>query len=108
MNRSYNAQFVRRSNGVRKLLLKSSSVPSIISALIKKHGISSRQAYRYLRSAEANRQELPIPERKIVFTVKLSVSLPRRLRQRVKSTGESLSGVVEQACEEFLKRPGHG
>ncbi len=108
MKRSSNAQFVRRTNGVRRLLLKHSSVPSIISAIIKKHGISSRQAYRYLQSAEANRRELPVPERKIVFTVKLPVSLPRRLRQRVKSTGESLSRVMEQACEEFLKRPVYG
>ncbi|MBI1996103.1 MAG: ribbon-helix-helix protein, CopG family [Deltaproteobacteria bacterium] len=51
----------------------------------------------------------PIPERKVVFTVKIPLNLVRALRQIAKSTGDSLSVLVTRALEAFLqKRGGHG
>jgi hypothetical protein len=46
----------------------------------------------------------PIPERKVVFTVKIPLSLVRALRQMAKSTGESLSVLVTRALEAFLQK----
>ncbi|HEX2520605.1 MAG TPA: ribbon-helix-helix protein, CopG family [Terriglobia bacterium] len=51
---------------------------------------------------------MPVPERKGVFTVKLPLSLISRLRQLARSTGASLSALVTQALEAFLKRREHG
>ena len=57
----------------------------------------------------AVRRMQPIPEPKIVFTVKVPLRLVRALRQMARSTGESLSALVTRALEAFLQnRGGHG
>ncbi|MBW2067148.1 MAG: CopG family transcriptional regulator [Deltaproteobacteria bacterium] len=54
-------------------------------------------------------KEVPIPEKRIAFTVKLSQNLIQAIRQRAKSTGQSLSDIVTQALEAFLyKGQGRG
>jgi hypothetical protein len=77
--------------------------------LIARHGISRRQAYRYFRQAKIARGLLPVPEVKQVFTVKLSVSLIRKVRQRSRREGDTISHWVEAALRRSLsRRQGHG
>jgi predicted transcriptional regulator len=51
-----------------------------------------------------------VPEATVVFTVKLPVSLARRLRALARSTGASLSSLVTRGLEDWLHRvrPGPG
>lgn len=90
------------------LLKKLSTRAEAIVTLAKRHRISRRQAHRYVVEAAKRKVALPIPERKIVFTVKLPGSLAQHLRRLAKATGESLSDMVTRALEVFLKRERHG
>lgn len=90
------------------LLRKLTTRAEAVVALAKRHRISRRQAHRYVVEAGRRKKALPIPDRKIVFTVKLPAGLAARLRGLAESTKESLSDMVTRALEAFLKREGHG
>ena len=108
MTRSPNSELARRINATLDLLRTSSSNDEVIGALSRRYRVSKRQAYRYLLEAQKTTGKLPVPEGKGVFTVKLPLSLISRLRQLARSTGASLSALVTQALEAFLKRREHG
>ena len=108
MIRSPNAEMVERINMALALLRKSFSNEKITAVLVEQYGVSKRQAYRYIQEAQKTKRELPIPEQKEVFTVKLPVSLVFRIRRFAKSTGDSISDIVTRSLELFLKRRGHG
>jgi predicted HicB family RNase H-like nuclease len=108
MARSPNVELAQRINATLDLLRVSASNDEVIVALRRRYRISKRQAYRYILEAEKTTRKLPIPEAKRVFTVKLPLSLIARLRQLASSTGASLSTLVSQALEAFLKRREHG
>jgi hypothetical protein len=108
MTKSSESQLARRINAALLLLKKFSSDAKAVAGLVKRHRVSRRQAYRYVQEAKATGHALPIPERKVPFTVKLPMSLARRFRQMARSTGESLSALVTRALESFLQREGHG
>ena len=74
----------------------------VISQLESRFGISRRQAYRYVQEAAKAKEMLPLPEEKIVFTVKLPVSLVVRLRKFAKSSGESISDVTARALQDVF------
>lgn len=73
------------------------------------HAISRRQAYRYLQLAQSTSGPVPVPEVKTVFTVKVSVSLIRQVRQQARREEVTISHWVEQALRRSL-HPGqsHG
>ena len=71
--------------------------------MIDQYGISKRQAYRYIQEAKMIRKDVPIPDTKIAFTVKLSLNLIQALRQHAKDTGKTLSEIVTQSLEAFLQ-----
>jgi len=74
-----------------------------------RYRISRRQAYRYLQQAQSARGPLMVPEAKRVFTVKLSVSLIRQVRQQARREGGTISQWVEAALRRSLTlRQGHG
>src|SRR5260370_2537217 len=108
MARSSDALVVRRINSALLLLRKLATRAEAVVALARQHRISHRQAHRYIVEARKRRSPLPIPERKVVFTVKLPQRLVRRLRGLAKSTEGSLSAMVARALEAFLKREGYG
>ena len=66
--------------------------------------ISSRQASRYVQTAQQHPRGLPVPEPTVVFTVKLPVSVVRRVRALARATGVSLSALVTRALTESLRR----
>jgi len=71
--------------------------------MAEQYGISKRQAYRYLDQARTTGAELPIPDQKIAFTVKLSQNIIQALREYARNSGKSLSEIVTQSLEAFLQ-----
>ena len=68
-------------------------------------GCSVRQARRYVGQAAASGR-VPVPERGVVFTVRLPARLAAAVREHARVPGRTISAVVAQALEEFLAR-GH-
>jgi hypothetical protein len=111
MARSPDSERVRRLNAAVELVQKYGANAEAARVFAERYGVSLRQAYRYVREAHAQRRPLPVPEPKVVFTVKLPEGLVHELRQFVSSSGRTLSETVSQALETFLrrgKRRGHG
>jgi len=96
-------------NATVSLLKQKASASEALSWLIAHYGLSRRQAYRYLQQAQNARGPLAVPEAKKVFTVKLSISLIRQVRQQARREGGAISQWVESALRRSLKlRQGHG
>jgi hypothetical protein len=107
--RSSNTQLAQRINGALTLLRRLRSSTKTVMVLMVRYRVSRRQALRYIREAQKAGRMQPIPEHKVVFTVKIPLNLVRALRQMAQSTGESLSVLVTRALETFLqRRGGHG
>jgi hypothetical protein len=104
MARSPNSDRVRRLNAAVELVCEHGSTAQAAKMLAQRYGLSKRQAYRYLREAQAHPHPLPVPEAKIVFTVKLPKGLVHELRQFASGSGTTLSEVVSKALETFLRR----
>lgn len=70
--------------------------------LARSHGISDRQAHRYIQAAQANPAPVNIPEEKAVFTVKLPRSLIRRVRRTARQHGGEIGAWVAAALQQAL------
>jgi adenylosuccinate lyase len=108
MTRSSESKVVRRLNATLDLLKEFRSTEEVVGALSRQFGMSRRQAYRYIREARQAADKREIPEEKVTFTVKLPSSLVVRLKGLAASTGQSLSALVAEALESFLRRGRHG
>src|SRR3989304_4325521 len=108
MTRSPNSELAERINTAMSLLRKGFDTSEAISVMMEQFGVSRRQAYRYIQEAQRRRHAMPVPEEKVVFTVKLPKSLVALIRRFSNSSGDSLSTVVTQALRAFLRRRGHG
>ncbi len=103
------AEYAERVNGALRLLRRFPPA-AVLHTLASRYRVSSRQARRYVEAAQEHPHGLPVPEATVVFTVKLPVSLARRLRVLARTTGESLSSLVTRGLEDWLHRgrPGPG
>ena len=108
MTRSSNTEKAQRVNVALALIRKEDSVAKAAKALVSEYGISRSQAYRYVRHARLLGKQVPVPEIKIAFTVKLSKGLIQKVRQKATSTGKSISEIVTQALEAFLHKGRRG
>ena len=104
MARASGAEKAERLNHARTLLQRFEHLPDAVDKMVRDCSISHRQAYRYLQQAGRLRQDVPITEVKIAFTVKLSGRLVERLRSYASTRGLSLSDIVSRALEAFLAR----
>ena len=102
------SQLAQRINTALDLLKEGSANAEAVAVLAQRYQVSRRQAHRYVEQAQRTKRKLAVPEEKRVFTVKLPLSLVTRLRQLAGSTGKSLSDLVTQALEAFLRRGRHG
>jgi hypothetical protein len=59
--------------------------------------------YRYVQEAESAGKQIPVPDQKIAFTVKLSENLTQEIRQYARLQGQTLSEVVTEALEVFSR-----
>src|SRR5262245_14692707 len=108
MKRSQNSELAQRINHTFALLGKKMTHSQILDRLTLKFGVSRIQAYRYIQQAKQNKERITVPENSVVFTVKLPVSLIRRVKQFAHSQGMSISRVVRTALEDFLAKKDHG
>ncbi len=108
MAKSSNLERTKRFNSAVDLVLMHSSTAKAATILAEQYGISLRQAYRYVQEATQKGKRIPVPDRKIPFTVKLSVGLVSELRGYSGLSGKTLSDIVDQALRIFLKGQEHG
>jgi len=101
--RATGVEQAERVNAAIALTSEHASVTAVVQALMRRFRISRRQAYRYVQRAQEVREPLQMPEQKVVFTVKLPRSLAERIRRLADCSGRTLSAVVAQALEAFLR-----
>ena len=70
--------------------------------LARAHGVSARQAYRYVELARQAAEPVLIPEDKAVFTVKLPRRLIGRVRRRARQSGLAINAWVAAALQQAL------
>ncbi len=104
MARAREAEKAERLNYARGLLRQFDHLPDAVDRMVRDRSLSKRQAYRYLKQAQRLKQDVPIADAKIAFTVKLSKVLVERLRPYASAKGLALSDVVSRALEAFLGR----
>ena len=80
------------------------SPEAILSALVQQHGLSRRQAYRYLLQAQNHRELRPVPEPKAVFTVLLPRELIQGVRAHCRQHGQPISQFVAQVLKQWLEQ----
>jgi DNA-binding transcriptional regulator LsrR (DeoR family) len=98
-------QIARRVNAAAALLASGADVVEATRQLARRYGVSERQARRYVERARES-GSVEVPRAKVVFTVKLPADLVRRVRQLAKRRGQTISGIVALALNEFLERLG--
>jgi hypothetical protein len=104
MARASGTEKAERLNHARSLLQRFEHLPDAVDKMVRDCSVSHRQAYRYLQQAGRLKNDVPITDAKIAFTVKLSEGLVERLRSYANTKGVSLSDIVSRALEAFLPR----
>lgn len=102
MGRVTQAGKAQRLNRARSLLQDSPDLRQAVQRLSAQFGLSSRQAYRYLREAQRLTRPVPVSEGKQVLSVRLPRGLVRRLRERSTATGTAVSELVARALRAWL------
>jgi hypothetical protein len=101
--RAYADEYAVRVNRAVALLGDRSPVAAA-RALEVEHGLSERQARRYVRVAQRCPGGVAVPERTVVFTVRLPESLIARVRGAAALSGGSLSATTAHALLAGLER----
>ena len=99
--RAFADEYAVRVNRAVELLIERSAADAV-RVLQAEHGLSERQARRYVNAAIDRPEGLAIPERTVVFTIRMAPSLIARLRVVARSRGVSLSATVAEAVEGYL------
>src|SRR5215216_1084559 len=105
--RAHADEFARRLNRAAELLRDRPS-SAARRALQVEHGLSERQARRYVRAAERNPLGVAVPERTAVFTVRLPPSVIASLRHAATASGRSPSSTTADALRVGLDRGSGG
>jgi hypothetical protein len=107
--RAYADEYAIRVNRAVELLADISAADAV-RALRSEHGLSERQARRYVNVARATPEGVVVPERTAMFTVRLAPSLIVGLRRHARSRGQTLSATVAEAVRLYLDqtRERHG
>jgi hypothetical protein len=105
VTKSTEAEQVRRVNLTVSLLQDKTSPAAAVEQLAARYRVSRRQAYRYVKLAQQANDTLPVPESKIVFTVKLSPTLVRQVRRRARAEQRSISEWVAHVLRRSLEHP---
>ena len=109
MTKSSEAEQARRVNQTLSLLQQRTSTTEVLETLISQYDLSRRQAYRYLQQAQQAVSPLPVPEPKLVFTVKLPGGLIAKVRKQARQEHCTIGGWVERALRLQLEHAkGHG
>jgi predicted DNA-binding transcriptional regulator YafY len=101
LRRAYADEYAVRVNRA-VVLLRECSAADAVRALQAEHGLSERQARRYVNAALERPGGVVVPERTAVFTVRLAPSLVAGLRERARSSGQTLSAATAEAVRAYL------
>lgn len=96
-------EYAHRVNEAMALLGEGTLSSEVAQELAWRHGVSTRQGWRYVREASERSVPLEVPEQKVVFTVKLPRSLAERVRAMAATRGKTLSALVSEALEAWLR-----
>ena len=102
------AACAKRLNYAREVWAEVGVLPAAVTRIMEECHVGRRQAYRDLRRARRLRGPVPIPDRTIAFTVKLSRELVRRLRVHADATDRTISEIVSRAIVARLAQSGRG
>jgi predicted HicB family RNase H-like nuclease len=97
-------EYAHRVNEALELLEEGIPTTEVAEELARRHEVSVRQGWRYVREATERSGPLEVPERKVVFTVKVPESLAERVRATAATRGKTLSALVSEALESWLRR----
>ena len=101
LRRAYADEYAVRVN--RAAVLVRDLMPAdAVRAMEAEFDLSERQARRYVNVALEQPEGVPVPERTMVFTVRLAPSLIGGLRERAGATGQTLSAVTADAVRGYL------
>jgi hypothetical protein len=109
LRRAHADEYAVRVNRAVELLADLAAADAV-RALQVEHALSERQARRYVNAAQGAPEGIAVPERTVVFTVRLAPSLIAGLRRHADSRGVTLSATVAEAVQSFLGHAGerHG
>ena len=99
--RAYADEYAVRVNRAVELLVDRSPADAV-RALRAEHALSERQTRRYVNAARATPDGVAVPERTVVFTVRLAPSLITGLRAVARSRGQTLSATIAEAVRLYL------
>jgi hypothetical protein len=99
--RAFADEYAVRVNRAVVLLVELSPADAV-RVLQAEHGLSERQARRYVNAARATPDGVAVPERSAVFTVRLAPSLIAGLRADARSRGLTLSAALADAVRCYL------
>ena len=105
LRRAYADEYAERVNRAAVLLGRLSPADAV-RALQAEFGLSERQARRYVNAGRGRPDGVPVPERTMVFTVRLAPSLIGGLRERAGATGQTLSAATAEAVRSYLASAG--
>jgi hypothetical protein len=89
-------------NQALKFLQQDLPPAEVVRQLVRTHGVSKRQAHRYIQLAQQATAPMPIPEEKAVFTVKLPRGLIGQVRSSARQSGVAISDWVARALQRSL------
>jgi hypothetical protein len=105
LRRAHADEYAVRVNRAVELLVECSPAGAV-RALEAECGLSERQARRYVNEALARPDGVVVPERTVVFTVRLAPSLIAGLREQARTNGQSLSATTAAAVSSYLEQGG--
>ena len=108
MSRSNGTEKARRLNAAFDLLNQGHAATRASAMLAEEFGLSQRQAYRYLREAQAIRRHVPVMAPNVAITIKVPEDIASKLRAHAHSTGSTIGDVVSRAVAALLgQESGH-
>jgi predicted DNA-binding transcriptional regulator YafY len=105
LRRAHADEYAVRVNRAVELLADRSAADAV-RGLQSEFGLSERQARRYVNEALARPAGVVVPERTVVFTVRLAPSLIAGLREWARASGLSLSAATAAAVGAYLDQAG--
>ena len=105
LRRAHADEYAVRVNRAVELLAESSPA-DVVRGVQAEFGLSERQARRYVNEALARPDGVVVPERTVVFTVRLAPSLIAGLRERAQCSGVPLSAATAAAVGAYLEQAG--
>ena len=107
LRRAHADEYAVRVNRAVELLVDLSPADAV-RGLQSEFGLSERQGRRYVNEALVRPEGVAVPERTVVFTVRLAPSLIAGLRERAGSSGQSLSALTAAAVGAYLDQAREG